>query len=156
MTKIKEGNSAPAFSLEDQNGTKRSLKEFTEDYIILFFYPRDNTPGCTLEAQGFTKLKKMFDQISALPLGISGGDLKSKQKFCQKAKLDITLLSDEDNTVGIKYEAFGEKKFMGKIHNGYHRKTFVLGPDRKIIKIYDSVKPANHPEEVLDYLKELT
>jgi peroxiredoxin Q/BCP len=156
MTKIKEGNKAPAFSLEDQNGDKRSLKEFTEEFIILFFYPRDNTPGCTLEAQGFTKLKKKFDAISALPVGISGGDIKSKQKFCQKAKLDIMLLSDVDNTVGLTYETFGEKQFMGKTHNGYHRKTFVLGPDRKIIKIYDSVKPADHPEEVLEYLNELT
>ena len=86
-------------------------------------------------------------------IGISGGDQKSKQKFCEKAKLDVTLLSDTDGEVGTKYNTYGPKTFMGRKFIGYHRKTFIIGPDRKIFKIYDKVKPEGHSEEVLGSIK---
>jgi peroxiredoxin Q/BCP len=151
---LKLGSKSPSFSLPNQLGEIISLKDIKEDYIVLFFYPRDNTPGCTLEAQGFTALGKKFDSLSCLPLGVSGGDLKSKQKFCEKAKLDITLLSDEDGKIGEKFGSYGEKTFMGKKSIGFMRKTFIIGPERKIINIYDKVKPEQHPQEVLDFIKE--
>jgi thioredoxin-dependent peroxiredoxin len=155
MALIKEGSKAPVFKLEDQDGNARSLKDFDHDYIVLFFYPKDNTPGCTLEAQGFSKLSKKFETLSAIPIGISGGDSRSKQKFCLKAQLNVLLLSDTDGATGTKYNTYGEKKFMGKTFTGFHRKTFILNPERKIIKIYDNVKPGEHPEEVLEYIKNL-
>lgn len=155
MMTIKPGSKAPTFKLENQNGELKTIKDFEEDYLVLFFYPKDNTPGCTLEAQGFTQLQNKFKKLSAKPIGISGGDTKSKQKFCLKAKLDITLLSDSDGSIGVKYGAYGEKKFMGRTSIGFLRKTFIIGPDRSIIKIYESVKAASHPEEVLEFIQGL-
>ncbi|HMO19045.1 MAG TPA: thioredoxin-dependent thiol peroxidase [Oligoflexia bacterium] len=149
MPSLKPGSKAPSFSLENQNGEILSLKDIEEDYIALFFYPKDNTPGCTIEAQGFTALKKKFEKAKTLPIGISGGTTKTKQKFCEKAGLDVTLLSDEDGSIGEKYGVYGEKKFMGRTYLGYQRHSFLIGQDRKIIKIYDSVKPETHPEEIL-------
>lgn len=150
-----EGKKAPAFKLPNQDGEIVQLKDIEEDYIVLFFYPKDNTPGCTIEAKEFTAKKKDFKKINALPLGISGGDEKTKQKFCQKAALDVTLLSDTDGAVGTKYQVYGEKSFMGRKFIGFHRKTFIIGPDKKIIKVYDKVKPEGHSKEVLDFIKSL-
>jgi len=149
MSELKEGSKAPIFSLLDQDGEKVSLKDLKEDYIVLFFYPKDNTPGCTLEAKAFTKLKKKFENLNTKVIGISGLDQKSKKKFCEKAALDLTLLSDTDGVVGEKYDTYGEKTFMGRKYKGFHRKTFIIGKDRKLTKIYDKVKPEGHAEEVL-------
>lgn len=153
MAQIKTGSKAPDFKLLDQNEDTISLKNIKEEYIVLFFYPKDNTPGCTLEAQAFTKNIKKFQKLNAKVIGISGGNVKSKAKFCEKAELDVTLLSDEDNSVGEKYDTFGEKKFMGRTYNGYHRKTFLIGSDKKILKIYDKVKPEEHADEILNDIK---
>ena len=150
-----EGKKAPSFSLPNQDGELVQLKDIKEDYVVLFFYPKDNTPGCTIEAQEFTAHKKDFKKLNALPLGISGGDEKTKQKFCKKADLDVTLLSDTDGAIGIKYNSYGEKQFMGKKFVGFHRKTLIIGPDRKIIKEYEKVKPEGHSKEVLDFIKSL-
>ncbi len=155
MTTLKEGSKAPAFSLLDQNGEKLSLKDFKEDYVVLFFYPKDNTPGCTIEAKGFTSYLKKFASVNAMVIGISGGDQKTKTKFCEKAGLEGVYLSDSDGAVGTKYDTYGEKTFMGKKFQGFHRKTFILGPDRKILKIYEKVKPEGHAEEVLAEIKKL-
>ncbi len=150
-----ENKKAPAFKLPNQEGELIQLKDIREDYVVLFFYPKDNTPGCTIEAKEFTANKKDFKKLNALPLGISGGDEKTKQKFCKKAELDVTLLSDTDGAVGTKYDCYGEKKFMGRKFIGFHRKTFIIGPDRKIIKVYDKVKPEGHSEEVLEFIRGL-
>lgn len=155
VSSLKVGKAAPKFKLENHEGEFVSLNDIEEDYIVLFFYPKDNTPGCTLEAQGFSKLKNKLSNISTIAIGISGGDLKSKQKFCNKAKLDVMLLSDPDGSIGEKYDSYGEKKFMGKTYTGFHRKTFLIGPDRKILKIFDTVKPQDHPDEVLEFIKSL-
>ncbi len=150
-----ENKKAPAFKLPNQDGEIIQLKDLVEDYVVLFFYPKDNTPGCTIEAKEFTASKKDFKKVNALAIGISGGDEKTKQKFCKKAELDVTLLSDTDGAVGVKYDCYGEKKFMGRTFIGFHRKTFIIGPDRKIIKVYEKVKPEGHSEEVLRFIKSL-
>ncbi len=149
-----ENKKAPAFKLPNQDGEMVQLKDIKEDFVVLFFYPKDNTPGCTIEAKEFTANKKDFKKLNALPLGISGGDEKTKQKFCKKANLDITLLSDTDGEVGTKYDCYGEKTFMGRKFIGFHRKTFIIGPDRKVIKVYDKVKPEGHSKEVLEFIKQ--
>lgn len=156
MAELKEGSQAPKFSLINQHGEKVSLSSTKEDYVVLFFYPKDNTPGCTIEAKSFSENLKKFNKLNVKVLGISGGDQKSKQKFCEKGNLETVLLSDEDAEIGKKYGAYGPKSFMGKKFNGFIRKTFIIGKDRKILKIYNKVKPAEHVEEVLEYLKSLT
>lgn len=156
MSKIKIGSKAPAFKLENQNGDEYGLKDISSPYIVLFFYPKDNTPGCTIEAKAFTKLLKKFQSVDAEVIGISGGDQKSKAKFCEKASLDVTLLSDSDGAVGKKYDTFGTKKFMGKTYEGFFRKTFVICPERKILHIFEDVKPEGHAEEVLAFLKSIS
>jgi thioredoxin-dependent peroxiredoxin len=144
------GKKAPAFTLEDKQGVKHALKDIDSEFTVLYFYPKDNTPGCTLEAVAFSTLKKKFEQLGVTIIGISGGDQKSKTRFCEKNKLAITLLSDTDNNIGKKYGVFGEKKFMGRTYLGYKRSTFLLDKNKKIIERYDNVKAATHPQQLLD------
>jgi thioredoxin-dependent peroxiredoxin len=155
MAKLKEGGKAPSFSLQDKDGEVRKLGEGNFDYTVVYFYPKDNTPGCTIEAQEFSKQIKKFEKAGAAVIGISGGDEKSKIKFCTKHKLKVTLLSDPDFKVASKYGAYGPKTFMGKKFKGINRMTFVLNRHKKVLKIYDKVKAAGHAEEVLNFIKEL-
>ncbi|MBN1175690.1 thioredoxin-dependent thiol peroxidase [Candidatus Woesearchaeota archaeon] len=147
---IDVGKKAPSFSLSDKDGKKISLKDVDASYTVVYFYPKDNAPGCTIEAHGFEKLKTKFKNANAVVVGISGGDEKSKTKFCEKQNLSILLLSDSDFAVSTKYGVYGEKKFMGKTYMGINRVTFLLDKDKKVIKRYDSVKPLTHPQNVLD------
>lgn len=147
------GKKAPQFSLKDKDGCVHSLSEVEATHVCLFFYPKDNTPGCTLEAKEFTAFRKKFAQKGCALIGISGGDEKSKAKFCEKNALDVTLLSDPDYQVAKAYKTFGEKQFMGRTYNGIFRKTFLLGPDRKIVKVFEEVKPEGHAAEVLAFLE---
>ncbi len=150
-----EGKKAPAFKLKDKDGELHALKDFEEEYIILFFYPRDNTPGCTIEARNFSKDIKKYEKLNAKVIGISGGDEKSKTKFCGKNNLKELMLSDTDFKISEKYGVYGEKKFMGKTFNGIKRVTFVLDGKRKIVKVFGKVKPLTHSKEVLEFLKEV-
>ena len=152
---LEEGKKTPAFSLKDKDGEKHSLKNFEEDYLVLFFYPKDNTPGCTIESKGFSAMKKKFEKLDTKLIGISGGDERSKTKFCEKHNLTALMLSDTDFKLSEKLGIYGEKKFMGKTYMGISRSTFVVGPDRKILKVYNKVKPATHPQEVYDFIKGL-
>lgn len=147
------GKKAPEFSLKDKDGVVHTLSDIEAAHICVFFYPKDNTPGCTLEAKEFTARLKKFSQKGCALIGISGGDEKSKAKFCKSNALDVTLLSDPDYRVAKAYKTYGEKKFMGRTYNGIFRKTFVLGPDRKIVKVFEEVKPEGHAEEVLAFLE---
>jgi peroxiredoxin Q/BCP len=156
MEIIQVGKKAPSLALLDQHGERVNLSKVEAKYIILFFYPKDNTPGCTLEAQGFEKLQKKFKTLETRVIGISGGDQKSKQAFCKKQKLTLTLLSDSDGAIGKKFGVYGEKRFMGRIYQGFQRVTFVLGGKREILKVFDKVKPPEHPLEVLEYIKNLS
>lgn len=155
MTKVKEGAKAPSFALKDKDGHVHKLNEFDAKYLILYFYPKDSTPGCTLEAQGFNKVLPKLKRLDVQVVGISGGNEKSKAKFCAENELTLLLLSDPDQTVARKYGAFGEKKFMGRTSEGILRKTFLLDREKKIVKIYEEVKPAEHIKEVLADLKDL-
>lgn len=152
--KISIGKKSPSFSLKDKDGNVVSLNNISSDYVVIYFYPRDNTPGCTLEAKEFTLLKKQFSEAGATIVGISGGDEKTKTKFCSAHKLTITLLSDPDFKVCSAYEVYGKKSFMGRSFMGIMRTTFVLGPNRKILHIFDNVKAKGHAENVLSFIKE--
>jgi peroxiredoxin Q/BCP len=145
---------APTFKLNDKDGTPHSLSSIDTPYIVLFFYPKDNTPGCTIEARGFSEALAKFKRQDTTLIGISGGDERSKTKFCEKHDLGVLLLSDTDFSVSKKYGAYGPKQFMGKKFEGITRASFILGPDRKIIQNYPKVKPSEHPQEVLEFIKQ--
>jgi peroxiredoxin Q/BCP len=150
---VEVGKKAPAFRLRDQDGSWRDLNGFSEKYLVVYFYPKDMTAGCTLEAKGFSDKMKEYDKAGARVVGISGGSTESKKKFCEKNDLTITLLADEDLSVAKKYGVYGEKKFMGRSFMGINRTTFVLDRDRKVLKVYEKVKPVGHAEEVLDFIR---
>ena len=150
---LKEGEQAPDFSLRDKDSNIHSLSEINSDHVVIYFYPKDSTPGCTIEAQEFSKDIEEFDKLNIKIIGISGGDEKSKTKFCEKHDLKILLLSDSDFSVSNNYGVYGEKSFMGRKYMGISRWTFVLNKDHKIIKIYDKVKPAEHSQEVLEFIR---
>ena len=150
---IKVGEQAPDFSIRDKEGDIHSLSEINSDYVVVYFYPKDNTPGCTIEAKDFSRDIRKFDKLNTTIIGISGGDEKSKTKFCEKQNLKILLLSDSDFSISNNYGVYGEKSFMGRKYMGISRWTFVLNKNHKIIKIYDKVKPGIHSEEVLEFIK---
>ena len=146
---LKEGNSAPDFKLKDAGEKEVSLKDFKGKWVVLYFYPKDNTPGCTIEALDFTALRKEFEKKNAVVLGVSKDNCKSHQKFISGKKLTIILLSDEDTAVNKKYDVWRLKKFMGREYMGTHRSTFLIDPKGKIEKIWYGVSPDGHAKEVL-------
>ncbi len=151
---IEEGRVAPAFTLKDAKGNKVSLKDLRGKDVIVYFYPRDDTPGCTKEACGFRDLWKDIKK-RAVVIGISPDSDESHKKFASKYKLPFTLLSDPDKKVMTKYEAFGEKMMYGKKTVGVIRSTVWIGPDGKVVKHWRKVpKAADHPQKVLEALNE--
>jgi thioredoxin-dependent peroxiredoxin len=146
---LKPGDLAPEFSLPDGEGNLVNLADFRGKRVILYFYPRDNTPGCTKEACGFRDAYGNFQSHDVVILGISTDDAKSHGKFSAKYNLPFPLLSDADGQVGAAYESYGLKKFMGKEYIGISRNTFVIDPEGKIAKIYLKVKPEFHAAEIL-------
>lgn len=153
---IEEGSKAPNFCLRDKDGIEHSSKDIKHPVRIIYFYPKDSTPGCTLEAQEFTRERKAFEKAKAIVIGISGGDEKSKTKFCKKSGVEILLLSDPEFEVAKAYEAYGPKVFMGRKFKGILRRTFVINKAGKILKIFDKVKPEGHANEVLAYLRTIS
>ena len=149
---LKQGSKAPEFSLKDRNSNLVNLKEISSKFIIVYFYPKDNTPGCTIEAKEFSNLTDEFKKLGVKIIGISGGDEKSKKSFCNKYDLKVILLSDPDFSVSKKYKVYGKKSFMGKEFFGIKRTTFILDKSKKIIKIYQNVSPSGHAQEVLNFL----
>lgn len=152
---LKPGDLAPDFSLPDADGNLVKLSDFRGKRVVLYFYPRDNTPGCTKEACGFRDTYAEYQAQDAVVLGISTDDAKSHTKFVQKFSLPFPLLSDVDGQVATAYDSYGLKKFMGKEYMGVSRKTFVISPDGKIEKVYLKVKPDQHAAEILSDLAEL-
>ncbi|HEY9641679.1 MAG TPA: thioredoxin-dependent thiol peroxidase [Coleofasciculaceae cyanobacterium] len=146
---LKPGDLAPDFSLPDGEGNLVKLSDFRGKRVILYFYPRDNTPGCTKEACGFRDAYTAYQSHDVVVLGISTDDAKSHSKFATKYDLPFPLLSDEGGQVGTAYESYGLKKFMGKEYMGISRNTFVIDPAGKIEKVYLKVKPENHAAEIL-------
>jgi peroxiredoxin Q/BCP len=151
---IQEGKAAPAFALEDATGKKVSLADFKGKNVVLYFYPKDDTPGCTKEACGFRDAWKELGKLGTVVLGVSADDGPSHQKFAAKYKLPFPLLSDPDRTVMKTYGAYGEKMLYGKKTVGVIRSTVWIGPDGKVRKHWARVKDAAlHPEQVLDALR---
>ncbi len=144
---------APAFTLQDQNGKEMSLKDFQGKYVVLYFYPRADTPGCTIEACEFRDSYKKIEKTGAVILGISPDTPKAQKKFEEKFDLPFTLLADADKTVCNAYGVIQEKNMYGKKVMGVARTTFIIGPDGKIKHIFHKVKPEGHATEVLEYLK---
>jgi peroxiredoxin Q/BCP len=155
MASIKEGDKAPAFTLTDKDGASHKIGGKRSDYTVLYFYPKDDTPGCTIEAKEFSDHLKAFHARNARVFGVSGGTDASKAKFCKKYGLSVPLLSDETFSVAQSYGAYGDKKFMGRSFKGIFRKTFVIDGVGKVVRVFDSVKPEGHAEEVLAVLDEL-
>jgi thioredoxin-dependent peroxiredoxin len=147
--KLKEGDLAPEFSANTSGGGKLSLADLKGKNVILYFYPRDDTPGCTKEACAFRDYFADFKKKGAVVLGVSTDSAKSHDKFVDKFKLPFTLLADEDKKIVEAYGVWGEKSFMGRKYLGTHRVTFLIGPDGKIKKIWPTVKPEEHAGEVL-------
>lgn len=152
---LNPGDSAPDFTLADASDNLVSLAALRGKWVILYFYPRDNTPGCTKEACGFREIYGELQQKNVVLLGVSGDDARAHQKFAQKYDLPFPLLCDPEALVAKAYESYGPKKFMGKDLQGIYRQTFILAPDGKIARIYPKVKPEPHPAEVLADLDEL-
>jgi thioredoxin-dependent peroxiredoxin len=147
---------APDFTLPDQNGEEVSLKAFRGKYVVLFFYPRADTPGCTIEACEFRDSYRKMQNTGAVLLGISPDTPKAQKKFEEKYELPFTLLGDAEKKVCNAYDVIKEKNMYGKKVMGVARTTFIIGPDGKIKHIFHKVKPEGHSEEVLAYLKTVT
>ena len=152
---LKTGQVAPTFTLPDQEGKEHSLKDYQGQWVVLYFYPKDDTPGCTKEACAFRDNLPKFKKIKAQVFGVSVDSVKKHQKFVEKFSLPFTLLSDENKEVVETYQVWAKKKFMGREYMGTLRMTFLIDPKGKIAKIYEEVKPEAHAEEILADLKEL-
>jgi len=147
--KLKEGDKAPDFTATSNAGGAVSLSDFKGKSVILYFYPKDDTPGCTKEACGFRDHFDAFENKGAVLLGVSIDGIKTHAKFVEKFKLPFTLLADEDKKIVLAYGVWGEKSFMGRKYMGTHRVTFLIGPDGRIKRIWPKVKPDEHAREVL-------
>lgn len=151
---IDEGKAAPAFTLTDTDGNKVSLKDLKGKNVVVYFYPKDDTPGCTKEACGFRDLWADIQELGVVVLGISPDNAASHQKFVTKYSLPFTLLSDPDRKVMGRYGAYGEKKMYGRTTMGVIRSTVWIGPDGKVKKHWKRVpKAADHPAKVLEALR---
>jgi|SRR5438105_11057186 len=146
---LKEGDQAPDFSALTQSGETVSLRNFQGKNVILYFYPRDDTPGCTKEACAFRNQFADFKKSGAVLFGISPDSAQSHQKFAARFKLPFDLLADEEKRIVQAYGVWGQKSFLGRKYMGTHRVTFLIGPDGRIKKIWPKVKPAEHALEVL-------
>ncbi len=144
---------APSFTLPDQNAKEVSLKDFRGRYVVLYFYPRADTPGCTVEACEFRDAYRKIEKTGAVILGISPDTPKAQKKFEEKYTLPFTLLADADKKVCNLYGMMQEKNMYGKKVMGVARTTLIIGPDGKVKHIFHKVKPQGHAEEVLEYLK---
>ena len=146
---------APALNLSSTSGNSYSLKDSIGKYVVLYFYPKDDTPGCTIEANDFNKLLTKFKKLNCDLFGISKDDLKSHKKFKEKYKIKFDLLADDEIKIVKNYKVWAKKKFMGRKFMGVIRSTFLLDPKGRIVKIWDNVKVKDHAKEVLETLKDI-
>ena len=153
---IKENTKAPDFTLPSTNGENQKLKDLLGKYVVIYFYPKDDTPGCTIETNDFNKLLPKFKKLNCEIFGISKDTIKSHDKFREKFKIKFDLLSDEEIKVLKKYKVWGKKKFMGREFMGIIRSTFLIDKKGKIIKVWDNVKVKDHAKEVLETVKNLS
>jgi peroxiredoxin Q/BCP len=146
---LKEGDKAPSFTAKTSGGGSVSLTDFKGKDVILYFYPKDDTPGCTKEACAFRDHFDAFKKKGGVVLGVSVDPVKAHDKFVEKYKLPFALLADENREIVTAYGVWGQKTFMGRKYLGIHRVTFLIGPDGRIKKIWPKVKPEEHAAEVL-------
>jgi thioredoxin-dependent peroxiredoxin len=149
MSELSIGAKAPSFSAPDQTGQTVSLSDFAGKTVVLYFYPKDDTPGCTVEACSFRDEYAAFGKKGAVVLGVSPDSPKSHTKFVEKFTLPFTLLADTDHAIALAYGVWVEKSMYGKKYMGVERSTFVIDPSGKLKAIYRKVKPAEHTAEVL-------
>ena len=147
---VKEGATAPVFKTKDGNGETVNLKDFRGQKVVLYFYPKDDTPGCTKEACSFRDAYAKFKKQGITVLGVSPDSEVSHKKFAAKFKLPFTLLADADHSIADAYGVYGEKKFMGRKYMGVHRTTFLIDEKGKVRKVFEKVKPEQHASEVLE------
>ncbi len=153
---IEEGKKAPAFKLKDQNGKTISLNDFNGQNVVLYFYPKDDTSGCTKEACNFRDDLPKFGKLDAVILGVSPDSVESHKKFASKYKLPFALLSDEEKNVIKKYDVWKEKSMYGRKYMGVERSTFIIDKKGKIRKIFRKVKVDKHNDEVMNAIKEIS
>lgn len=152
---LRPGDPAPSFSAIVTNGSEIHSKDLLGKPVVIYFYPRDDTPGCTKEACGFRDQYAELQKTGAVVLGVSADTVKSHAKFTDKFQLPFALISDPDAVVTKAFGAWGEKVFMGRKYQGIHRVTFLIGADGRISRVWDLVKPESHAAEVLEALKAL-
>ena len=152
---LKNNTKAPNFKLPSTNKSNYQLKDSLGKYVVIYFYPKDDTPGCTIETNDFNKLLSKFKKLNCEIFGISKDDLKSHDKFREKFKVKFDLLSDEETKVLKKYKVWGKKKFMGREYMGISRSTFLIDKQGKIVKIWENVNVKDHAKEVLETLKSI-
>lgn len=154
MAKLKEGDKAPEFAAPDAEGKIVRLKDLRGKKVVLYFYPKDDTPGCTKEACSFRDAFAKFKRRGIEVLGVSLDSEASHQKFARKYDLPFRLLADADRAISESYRTYGEKTFMGRTYMGNHRMTFLIDEKGQIKKIFSKVKPEDHAEEVLKAFSE--
>ncbi len=151
--KLKEGDPAPGFTTLNQDGSQIQLSQFKGKHVVLYFYPRDNTPGCTTQACSLRDHYAAIKQLGVVILGVSTDTAASHQKFATKYELPFDLLADTSKEIVTAYGVWGTKQFMGKTFDGVHRVTFWINPEGNIQRIWTQVKPASNAEEILEALK---
>ena len=152
---LKIGGGAPELSLKNQDGSETTLKNFRGKWVVLYFYPKDNTPGCTIEAMDFTKYWKDFDKLNTVVLGVSPDSCQSHTKFIKDKSLKLTLLSDPEHQLAETYGVWQKKQFMGKSFMGVVRSTYLIDPEGKIAFLWNGVQAAGHADAVKAKLTEL-
>ncbi len=152
---VEEGKKAPEFCLPDQQGKEHCLSDYKGKWVVLYFYPRDNTPGCTTEALEFTALLEEFEKLNAVVIGISKDSVDSHKRFVEKHGLKVILLSDPEKKVIENYGVWQLKKRYGKESYGVVRSTFLIDPEGNIAKVWRNVRAKGHAQKVLETLKQL-
>ncbi len=150
---LRQGDQAPEFQLPDQNGQQHKLSDYKEQWVLLYFYPRDNTPGCTVEACTIRDSYPDFEKLNIKVFGISKDSVKSHAGFAKKHDLPFTLLSDEDKKMQEDYGVWQKKKFMGREYMGTERMSYLIDPPGKIAQIFHKVKPKEHAQDVLGEIR---
>jgi thioredoxin-dependent peroxiredoxin len=152
---VEEGQEAPDFTLPDQDGNETTLSDLRGQTVVLYFYPKADTPGCTAQACGIRDHRNDYEGTGARVVGVSPDTVTAQKKFADKYGLDFTLLADENHEVADLYGVWGEKKMYGKTYMGVQRATFLIDPDGKVAKVFPKVSPKTHDEVVLEALGQL-
>lgn len=155
MNPLSVGNQAPAFTLLNQQEKPVSLNDFRGKKVLIYFYPKALTPGCTTQACGLRDSKSELDALGLVVLGISPDAPKKLAQFIEKKELNFTLLSDPDHQVAVQFGVWGEKKFMGRTYDGIHRISFLINESENIIQVFDKFKTKDHHQMIIDYLRSL-